>query len=134
MPNVVESLYHDLTSPSTNPPSWALSGRVWISLFMAILVPLWFLRRLDSLRHTSYIALFSVGMPGFFISCRDSLTDTITILVYLVLIVVVCYFYRPEGSPQPGEIHLIHFTPAFVSTFPIQVFAFTCAQNVSLPS
>jgi amino acid permease len=30
----------------------------------------------------------------------------------------------------PGEIWLIHFTPDFVSTFPIQVFAFTCAQNV----
>ena len=32
--------------------------------------------------------------------------------------------------PAPGEIWLIHFTPDFVSTFPIQVFAFTCAQNV----
>jgi amino acid permease len=30
----------------------------------------------------------------------------------------------------PGEIHLIKFTPSFLSTFPIQVFAFTCAQNV----
>jgi len=28
---------------------------------MFILVPLAFLRRLDSLRHTSYVALFSVG-------------------------------------------------------------------------
>lgn len=61
MPNVVLSLYHDLTSATTNPPEWALSGRIWISLFMAILVPLSFLRRLDSLRHTSYVALFSVG-------------------------------------------------------------------------
>lgn len=61
MPNVVASLYHDLTSPTTNPPEWALSGRNWISILMIILVPLVFLRRLDSLRHTSYIALFSVG-------------------------------------------------------------------------
>jgi len=36
-----------------------------------------------------------------------------------------------EGAPEPGEIHLIHFTSTFVSTFPVQVFAFTCAQNVS---
>lgn len=35
-----------------------------------------------------------------------------------------------EGAPEPGEIRLIHFTPAFLSTFPVQVFAFTCAQNV----
>ena len=61
MPNVVQSLYHDLTSPDIEPPAWAISGRVWISLFMAILIPLCFLRKLDSLRHTSYIALFSVG-------------------------------------------------------------------------
>jgi len=61
MPNVVESLYHDLTSPTTNPPAWALSGRNWITFLMFILVPLSALRRLDSLRHTSYIVMFSVG-------------------------------------------------------------------------
>lgn len=62
MPNVVTSLFHDLASPNTDPPAWATSERVWLSLFMIILVPLCFLRKLDSLRHTSYIALFSVGM------------------------------------------------------------------------
>lgn len=61
MPNVVAALYHDLTSPDTNPPDWALSGRNWICIVMLILVPLAFLRNLHSLRHTSYIALFSVG-------------------------------------------------------------------------
>ncbi|CAG8554824.1 2814_t:CDS:10 [Acaulospora colombiana] len=60
MPSVVESLYHNLL-PS-DPPEWALSGRMWISMFMVILVPLCFLRDLHSLRHTSYVALFSVGM------------------------------------------------------------------------
>jgi len=110
MPNVVLSLYHDLTSPDTNPPDWATSGRVWISLFMAILIPLCFLRKLDSLRHTSYIALFSVA--------------------YLLLIVIVCYFNPPKGSTEPGDVSWVHFTPNFVSTFPVQVFAFTCSQNL----
>ncbi|KAI0251815.1 vacuolar amino acid transporter 5 [Lactifluus subvellereus] len=110
LPNVVASLYHDLTSPDTNPPAWALSGRVWICLVMTVLVPLSFLRRIDSLRHTSYIALFSCA--------------------YLVLIVIVCYFRPVKGMTPPGEIHLIKFTPSFISTFPIQVFAFTCAQNL----
>ena len=59
MPKVVASLYHDISD--TEPPLWALSGRNWITLFMIVLVPLAFLRHLDSLRHTSYIALFSVG-------------------------------------------------------------------------
>lgn len=65
MPSVVASLYHDLTSPDTNPPDWALSGRLWITILMAVLIPLAFLRRLDSLRHTSYVALFSVGATPF---------------------------------------------------------------------
>ncbi|KAG2132787.1 vacuolar amino acid transporter 5 [Suillus clintonianus] len=110
MPSVVASLYHDLTSPTTNPPAWALSGRNWITIIMFILVPLASFRRLDSLRHASYIVLFSV--------------------VYLVAIVITCYFSPLEGTAPAGEIHLIHFTPNFISTFPVQVFAFTCAQNL----
>lgn len=59
MPSVVGALYHVLL-PS-DPPAWALSGRIWITIFMVVLVPLCFLRDLHSLRHTSYVALFSVG-------------------------------------------------------------------------
>jgi len=110
MPNVVASIFHDLTSPDVNPPSWTLSGHNWIMLSMLILVPLSFLRKLDSLRHTSYIAMFSV--------------------VYLVIIVIRCYFWPLEGAPPAGEVYLARFTPDFVATFPVQVFAFTCAQNV----
>jgi len=110
MPNVVASLYHDLTSETTNPPEWALNGSNWLTLFMLILVPLSFLRQLNSLRHTSYVALFSVA--------------------YLVVIVIKCYFWPLKGMPEAGEVRLIHFTPNFVSTFPVQVFAFTCAQNL----
>ncbi|EPT01128.1 hypothetical protein FOMPIDRAFT_1049107 [Fomitopsis schrenkii] len=108
MPNVVASLYHDLSH--NDPPAWALSGRLWITILMGILFPLSFMRKIDSLRHTSYVALFSVA--------------------YLVVVVIVCYSFPLEGTQAPGEIHLIHFTPNFVSTFPVQVFAFTCAQNI----
>ncbi len=109
-PSVVKALYHVL-SPETVLPAWSTDGRTWISLFMLILAPLCFLRELNSLRHTSYVALFSVA--------------------YLVVVVVVCYFHPPKGSMPPGDVHVIHFTPSFVSTFPVQVFAYTCAQNVS---
>ncbi len=61
MPSVVAALYHDLTSPDVNPPAWMLSGQNWITIIMIPLIPLTFLRKLDSLRHTSYVALFSVG-------------------------------------------------------------------------
>ncbi|KAF8555998.1 vacuolar amino acid transporter 5 [Imleria badia] len=110
MPNVVASIFHDLTSPDTNPPEWALSGHVWITLIMLLLGPLSFLRKLDSLRYTSYVAIFSV--------------------VYLVVIVVTCYFRPLEGTPPVGEIHWVHFTPGFMTTLPVQVFAFTCGQNM----
>jgi amino acid permease len=72
MPNVVLSLYHDLTSETTEPPAWALSGRVWITIFMAVLIPLGFLRRLDSLRHASFIGLFAVGELGLLQKCDNS--------------------------------------------------------------
>ncbi|KAF8586472.1 hypothetical protein K439DRAFT_1556146 [Ramaria rubella] len=108
MPNVVASLYHDLLPG--DPPGWSTSGRLWITLFMAALIPLSFQRRLDSLRYASYIAVFAV--------------------VYLVLIVIVCYLHPLKGTTPSGPVYLIHFTPNFVSTFPVQVFAYTCAQNV----
>lgn len=129
MPNVVSSLYHDLTGPDVNPPAWMLSGQNWITLIMIPLIPLAFMRKLDSLRHTSYVALFSVGEYArrAHIHC-----NTYTLAAYLVVIVIVCYFFPLKGTPEPGEIHLIKFTPGFVSTFPVQVFAYTCAQNVGL--
>lgn len=108
MPSVVSALYHVLLP--TDPPAWSLSGRLWISLFMVVLVPLCFLRDLHSLRHTSYVALFSVA--------------------YLVVVVITCYIFPPSGMEKPGEIHFIHFTPSFIATFPVQVFAYTCAQNL----
>ncbi|KAF9778304.1 transmembrane amino acid transporter protein-domain-containing protein [Thelephora terrestris] len=110
MPNVVAAIHHDIASPNTRLPDWALSSHVWICLIMIILAPLSFLRHLNSLRHTSFIALFAIA--------------------YLVVVVVYSYFSPLEGAPEPGEIHLIRFTPTFLSTFPVQVFAFTCAQNL----
>ena len=134
MPNVVASLYHDLTGPTTNPPQWALSGQNWITLFMFILVPLAFLRRLDSLRHTSYVALFSVGESplccGMFLLHLVLNTGCVS-TAYLLLIVVRCYFKPLEGTVPRGDVHLVHFTPGFITTWPVQVFAFTCGQNVS---
>ena len=61
MPNVVAAIHHAIASPDTHLPDWALSPHVWICLTMLILTPLSFLRHLDSLRHTSFIALFAVG-------------------------------------------------------------------------
>ena len=55
-----------------------------------------------------------------------------TLAAYLVLIVIVVYFHPLEGMPPRGDVYLAHWSPDFISTFPVQVFAFTCAQNVRL--
>jgi amino acid permease len=60
MPSVVQTL-HQVTGSDSPLPWYLTSGRFWITAFMVVLVPLCFLRKLDSLRHTSYVALFSVG-------------------------------------------------------------------------
>jgi len=51
-------------------------------------------------------------------------------VAYLVVIVLVCYFKPVFGAHPKGDVYLIHFTPSFISTFPVQVFAFTCSQNL----
>ncbi|KAI0031434.1 transmembrane amino acid transporter protein-domain-containing protein [Vararia minispora EC-137] len=102
-PSVVASLYQSL-APGRPPPEWTANGRVWLILALLILVPFSFMRHLHSLRHMSYVALFSV--------------------------VVVCYFEPLEDMPPRGEVHLVNFTPSFISTFPIQVFAFSCSMNI----
>ena len=73
------------------------------------MIPLSFLRRLDSLKYTSIAALISMG--------------------YLVVL-VVCHFIA--GDTERGEIHVFRWlglVPALRS-LPVIVFAFTCHQNV----
>ena len=126
MPNVAVSIYHDLISPKMDPPAWALNGSNWLLIFLLVLAPLCFLRQLNSLRHTSYIGLFAASKLMELCLVHELTYCT----VYLVTIVISCYFRPIDGMPTRGEVRLVHFTPNFVSTFPVQVFAFTCAQNV----
>lgn len=93
-------------------PDLVLDRSFWIFLFMVALCPLCFMRRLDSLRHTSYLSMLAV--------------------FYLVIIII--YYSIPAKKahlPPPGEVHLIHIDGHhFVSIVPVFIFAFTCAQNM----
>jgi amino acid permease len=77
-----------------------------------LIIPLSFLRKLDSLKYTSVIALVSIG--------------------YLVVLVVY-HYSTGDTIPARGEIHLIKWQGAVatLSSFPVIVFAYTCHQNVS---
>jgi amino acid permease len=78
-----------------------------------VVIPLSFLRRLDSLKYTSIIALISIG--------------------YLVVLVVY-HFTKGDTMADRGPIRVIKWA-GLVSTlqsFPVIVFAYTCHQNVSI--
>ncbi len=85
----------------------------WVTAFMLVVIPLSFLRRLDSLKYTSVIALISIG--------------------YLVILVVYHFAARDtfEGTHRPpvrvGQWAGIVPT---LSSFPVIVFAYTCHQNM----
>lgn len=83
-----------------------------ISVPRLIVIPLSFLRRLDSLKYTSVIALVSIG--------------------YLVVLVVY-HFAKGDTAAERGNIDVIHTKGAIsiLSSFPVIVFAYTCHQNVS---
>ncbi|KAL7418940.1 hypothetical protein Q5752_006624 [Cryptotrichosporon argae] len=89
--------------------SLLLSDRFWLAASMVVIVPLSFLRTLDALRFTSQIALASVA--------------------YMVLVVVGWYIIK-GADPNRGAVVLARFDTSTLASFPVQVFAFTCAQNL----
>ncbi|KAG5999461.1 hypothetical protein E4U54_001836 [Claviceps lovelessii] len=82
----------------------------WITAFMLLVIPLSFLRRLDSLKYTSLVALVSIGY----------------------LIVLVVYHFAVDPHAAPGNIRVIKWAGAVdtLSALPIVVFAYTCHQNM----
>jgi len=83
----------------------------WITAFMFVVIPLSFLRRLDSLKYTSVIALLSIG--------------------YL-MILVIYHFLKGDMSADRGPIRVIKWAGAIpaLSSLPVIVFAYTCHQNM----
>ena len=76
------------------------------------MIPLSFLRRLDSLKYTSVVALTAIG--------------------YLIVL-VVAHFIKGDTMAERGDIRVIRWGGAIptLSSFPVMVFAYTCHQNVS---
>ncbi|CAG8439979.1 6867_t:CDS:2 [Diversispora eburnea] len=104
MPQVIESIF------GSEQNTIFLDRRFWITLSMIIIVPLSFLKRLDSLRHTSLIALFAV--------------------IYLMFIVIYNFLGPDYKAPPKDKLHLFNFTKKFLINLPIFVFSFTCHQNI----
>ncbi|KAI1001123.1 hypothetical protein K3495_g7077 [Podosphaera aphanis] len=106
MPGVIQGLNENaIVAP------FLLDRQFWITAFMLVVIPLSFLRRLDSLKYTSLIALGSIG--------------------YLVILVVY-HFVKGDTMVDRGEIRVVKWAGLLptLKSFPVMVFAYTCHQNM----
>ncbi|ORX49749.1 hypothetical protein BCR36DRAFT_412717 [Piromyces finnis] len=116
--------------PSVPMNSVLLTREFWITVSVLLIIPLAFMRKLDSMRHTSFISLLAI--------------------LYLFFIVIYYYFipFRtnevqlrrdlskdtvPELNPSypvNPKVENFIFSMNFFKNLPIFVFAFTCHQNI----
>lgn len=106
MPGVVRGFGTDETQAP-----FLTDRHFWITVFMLVVIPLSFLRRLDSLKYTSLVALVSIG--------------------YLVILVIY-HFAKGDTMADRGPIRAIKWESAIgaLSALPVIVFAYTCHQNM----
>ena len=112
MPQVIISFFRAFHRDIHEIPTLFLDRSFWILALIVLLIPLCFLRRLDSLRHTSYLSLLAV---------------------FYLVIIVLHYSFSSEAKaslPPKGDVQLVALSFHTVSIFPVFVFAFTCAQNM----
>ncbi|KAI7588983.1 putative amino acid transporter [Hortaea werneckii] len=107
MPGVVKGLVAD----SGDAAAYLFERRFWVTAFMLVVIPLSFLRRLDSLKYTSVLAL--------------------TAIAYLIVLVVY-HFAAGDTLAEKGEVNLIKWQGIIptLANFPVIVFAYTCHQNM----
>ncbi|KAF9891236.1 hypothetical protein FE257_004800 [Aspergillus nanangensis] len=106
MPGVVQGFVGG--SPAYD---YLVDRHFWVTAFMLIIIPLSYLRRLDSLKYTSIAALISMA--------------------YLVVLVVY-HFVEGDTLADRGPVRIIHWAGPVptLSSLPVIVFAFTCHQNM----
>ncbi|KAI7200820.1 putative amino acid transporter, partial [Hortaea werneckii] len=107
MPGVVKGFVAD----SGDAAAYLFERRFWVTAFMLVVIPLSFLRRLDSLKYTSVLAL--------------------TAIAYLIVLVVY-HFAAGDTLAEKGQVNLIKWQGIIptLANFPVIVFAYTCHQNM----
>ncbi|KAJ8128113.1 hypothetical protein O1611_g5523 [Lasiodiplodia mahajangana] len=105
MPGVVEGF--DSRAASI---AYLMDRNFWITVFMLAIIPLSFLRRLDSLKYTSIIALIAIGY----------------------LIVLVVYHFASDTLAPRDKIRVIQWAGPIeaLASLPVVIFAYTCHQNM----
>ncbi|KAI0162337.1 transmembrane amino acid transporter protein-domain-containing protein [Xylariaceae sp. FL1272] len=90
--------------------SYLMDRNFWITVFMLFIIPLSFLRRLDSLKYTSIIALIAIG--------------------YLIILVV--WHFASDSLAPRDKIRIIEWGGPVeaLASLPVVIFAYTCHQNM----
>lgn len=91
-----------------------MSLDLFLTSHRLIVIPLSFLRRLDSLKYTSLVALVSIGYLVILVVYHFSANDTLP----------------PEGYHSPLRIFRWAGAVPTLASFPVIVFAYTCHQNM----
>ncbi|KAL5611411.1 uncharacterized protein BROUX77_001567 [Berkeleyomyces rouxiae] len=97
-------------NPDFEQVEYLMDRAFWITAFMLAIIPLSFLKRLDSLKYTSIVALVAIG--------------------YLVILVV--YHFSTDKLAPASEIRVIGWESpmAMLGSLPVVIFAYTCHQNM----
>lgn len=102
----------DAVQITSSIPHVLLDRNFWVTAFMLVVIPLSFLRRIDSLKYTSIVALVAIGY----------------------LIVLVIYHFAADEYLGRSPVRVIRWESAVatLSSLPVVIFAYTCHQNVGL--
>lgn len=97
---------------SSDESAWYLNRIIWVSAITAGIAPVTFMKRMDSLKYTSFLGLMSV--------------------VYLLVLSVVMYIQTimTTGSIFGYGALITKLDISSFRAFPIMVFAFCCHQNL----
>ncbi|KAI2611885.1 transmembrane amino acid transporter protein-domain-containing protein [Hypoxylon sp. NC1633] len=110
---IIGDLMHDVVegfdSRAADIP-FLMDRNFWITVFMLVIIPLSFLRRLDSLKYTSIVALVAIGY----------------------LIVLVVYHCASDVLAPRDKIRYISWGGPVeaLASLPVVIFAYTCHQNM----
>ncbi|OLN96467.1 Vacuolar amino acid transporter 5 [Colletotrichum chlorophyti] len=106
MPKVVAGLLPGLSETSP----FVVERNFWITAFMLVIMPLSFMKKLDSLKYTSIVALLAIG--------------------YLIVLVIYHFSVSPLEDMSGIRVAKPESTVAVLSTLPVVIFAYTCHQNM----
>ncbi|KAI0018788.1 transmembrane amino acid transporter protein-domain-containing protein [Xylariomycetidae sp. FL0641] len=105
MPGVIQGFHGHAADVA-----FLMERNFWITAFMLAIIPLSFLRRLDSLKYTSIVALIAIGY----------------------LIVLVVYHFASDTLAPREKIRYIEWGGPVeaLASLPVVIFAYTCHQNM----